>query len=227
MKKSQTLIVVDSVESHQTPFLLRRDHRAQEVRITGDGELYGRRCQEGETATGEEVAENNEGEREAKTGKRRRWDFDRPLAPASRAAGRANESSKEKVCPRPASTLSVALPYVAYRTYARPTSPGDHRIPARPVFYLDAAPIPNPFRDGFIRKPNIEFRPLNTSKSIARVLFVCTFFIVLFYCIIYLFISYILYYILYIFYYYYILYFTCIILNFWLKHLRNQNCFFM
>lgn len=38
--------------------------------------------------------EENEGSR---AGERRRWDFDRPLAPASQAGGRTNESSKERV----------------------------------------------------------------------------------------------------------------------------------
>lgn len=97
-----------------------------------------------------------------KTGKRRRWDFDRPLAPASRAAGRTRTSPRKKgsVLARP---RWAGLTLCTARTL--------NRGPSYPVswlgryFILDAAPIRKIHPGTDLYGNRIEFRPLNEKRA--------------------------------------------------------------
>jgi len=90
--------------------------------------------------------EENEGSR---AGERRRWDFDRPLAPASQAGGRTNESSKERVpvlarpCRCSTSTLCAACTASA--------TVGLHPAWLAWLACRTRHPIPNPSRGGAAR----------------------------------------------------------------------------
>ena len=99
----------------------------------------------------------------AKTGKRRRWDFDRPLASASRAARQSEPSPRKKgsVLVRP---RSACFTLCAAHTLDGELPGTIASLSARPVFHLNHhGTNSKSIQERIYKQKRREFRPLNTS----------------------------------------------------------------